>query len=122
MPDLNLEWRGDLSFGPSNDLAVVDGDDFVRQRIERRLFTAVQGYVFHLEYGAGVPQKIGELYQPHDIAAIIRGQMLLEDSVAQDPPPRIQAWTSPEIQGGMIVRIDYTEAASGRQIGLTITF
>lgn len=121
MPDLSLEWKDDFALTASGDLATVDDDDFVRQRIERRLFTAVHGYVFHLDYGAGLPQKIGGLYTPTDIAAIVRSQLFLEDSVARDPPPKISSWTSAEIQGGMIVRIDYTDAPSGRQIGFTIT-
>ena len=121
MADLDLEWNGDFFLTPAGDVSLVDGDDQVRQRIERRLFTSVRGYLWHLEYGAGLPQKVGQNWSPWQISAIVRGQMQLEQSVAQSPPPVVTVWTDPTIQGGMIIKIEYTDAPSGRQIGLTIT-
>jgi hypothetical protein len=121
MADLDLEWYSDFTLTPAGDLNLAEGDDQVRQRIERRLFTAVQGYLWHLEYGAGLPQKVGQSWSAWQIAAIVRGQMQLEESVAQSPPPVVTVWADPTIQGGMIIKIEYTDAPSSRQIGLTIT-
>lgn len=119
MPDLSLEWYDDLQLTNHGDLAVVDGADFVRQRIERRLFTAVKGYVWHLDYGAGLLQKVGGAYTPFQIQSLVRWQLSLEDSVAQAPPPTIKVSAQPG--GGQIIEIDYFEAPSGRQVGITIT-
>lgn len=121
MADVSLPWNTDVDWSVSGDLLTIDGDDMVQQRIERRLFTAVQGYVWHLDYGAGLLQKIGSTYQPGQIEAIVRGQMLLEDTVSQIPAPKIRVWADPNNSGMQIIRIDYVDAPSGRQIGLTIT-
>lgn len=121
MADLLLDWNTDLSLTPSGDLALVDGDDFVRQRIIRRLFTAAQGYVFHLDYGAGMLQKIGGLFTPQQIEAVVRSQLILEDSVAKSPPARISVAWDKTAPGTQIILITYTDAPSGRQISLTIS-
>jgi len=63
MADLWLEWGDDFQVDATGDLLIADGDDEVRQRLERRLFTAVQGYVWHPDYGAGLPQKIGQFFR-----------------------------------------------------------
>lgn len=122
MADIHHEWREDLQWSPTGDLLTAEDGDFVRQRIERRLFTAVRGYVWHTEYGAGLPQKIGGLFQPYQIASLVRAQLALEDSVAQNPPPRVRVSEDRNNPGMQIVRIDYHEAPSGRQIGLTLSF
>lgn len=119
MADLALPWNGDLSLSGAGDLALVDDDDRVRQRIQRRLFTAVHAYVFHLDYGAGLPQKIGETFQPMQIESIVRAQLLVEESVSQVPPPTIAV--AADASGLTVIDISYAEAPSGRQIGLTIS-
>lgn len=121
MADIHHEWREDLQWSPSGDLLTVEDGDMVRQRIQRRLFTAVHGYVWHLEYGAGLPQKIGDSYSTYQIAGIVRSQILLEETVAQNPPPRIFVSEDRNNPGLTIIRIDYYEAPSGRQISLTFS-
>ncbi len=121
MADVALPWNTDLDWGVTGDLLLVDGDDMVQQRIERRLFTAVAGYVWRLDYGAGLLQKIGSNFQPAQIEAIVRGQMLLEDTVAPSPAPKVTVWADPNNPGMQVIRIAYVDAPSGRQIGLTIT-
>lgn len=119
--DIDLRWNDDFTLSPSGDLALVDGQEFLRQRIIRRLLTEVFGYVWHKSYGAGLPQKIGETYQPQQIAAIVRAQMSLEDHVVQDPPPDVKVTKSATNPGAQIVEINYTDAGSSEQIGITIT-
>lgn len=119
MPDVGLEWGTDFALTPAGDLTLVDGGDLTRQRIERRLFTAVRGYLWHLDYGAGLPQKVGSTYQRLQIESIVRGQLLLEASVNQTPPPKIAV--SQPTPGVQVIRIDYTESGTGRQIGFTIS-
>jgi hypothetical protein len=86
MTDLCLEWTGDFVVDSSGDLLTVDGDVEVRQRLERRLFTAVRGYVWHKEYGAGLPQKIGSVLSVSQIQSVVSAQLALEASVATSPP------------------------------------
>lgn len=121
MPDAYLEWGEDFRLTPAGDLALADGDDFARQRIERRLFTSVQGYLWHLEYGAGLPQKVGSTYQPYQIEAIVRAQMLLEESVVANPPPKVKVTTDTNNPGLYVIRIDYTNAPTNRQVALTFS-
>lgn len=119
MPDLNLEWGGDLSFTPSGDISLVDGDIYARQRIERRLFTAINSYFFHLDYGAGLLQKIGAPGVLLSLNALVRSQIALEPSVSPTPAPIVQV-TEPQFQL-FEIDITYTSATSKQQINLTIT-
>ena len=121
MPDLNLPWSTDFTLSPTGDLATVDGDEFLRQRITRRLMTEVFGYVWHKSYGAGLPQKIGSTYQPQQIAAIVRAQRALEESVTQDPPPSVIVSRDANNPGMQVIDITYKDSGSGEQIGITIT-
>lgn len=121
MPDLNLPWSTDFTLSPSGDLATVDGDEFLRQRITRRLMTEVFGYVWHKSYGAGLPQKIGSTYQPQQISAIVRAQMALEDKVVQDPPPTVIVRQDANNSSLQVIDITYKDAGTGEQIGITIT-
>src|SRR6185312_989041 len=89
MADVSLEWNDDFEPDSTGDLLVVDGDDEVRQRLERRLFTATQGYVWHPEYGAGLPQKIGSVLSVSQVRSIVAAQLALEASVATNPPAQL---------------------------------
>ena len=121
MPDVFLEWGGDFQVSATGGLLMADGDDLVRQRLERRLFTAVQGYVWHPEYGAGLPQKIGSVYQPTQIEAIVRSQINMEASVAPNPPPVVKVSVSPNSPNLTEINISYTNAQTGTAVSFTIT-
>jgi phage baseplate assembly protein W len=119
MTDLALEWNDDFQIDSTGDLATVDGDDEVRQRLERRLFTAVQGYVWHPEYGAGLPQDIGKTLSVTQIQSICAAQLALEATVAPNPPAQLSVAAS---QGGVVtISIKYWDAASGVSVSFTIT-
>ena len=119
MTDYWLNWQDDFRVSPQGGLMLVDGDDEVRQRLMRRLFTAVEGYIWHPEYGAGLPQKIGDPWQPTQIEAICRDQVSQEASVAANPPPRVGV---AEIIPGMIsIDIQYTSAQTGAAVQFNIT-
>lgn len=119
MPDLNCEWGSDMSFTPGGDISLVDGDVYARQRIERRLFTAIDAYFFHLDYGAGLLQKIGSPGVLLALTALVRSQIALEASVSPTPAPIVQV-TEPQFQL-FEIQISYTSADSKQQINLTIT-
>ena len=121
MPDASVEWGGDFSLSPTGDLALVDGDDFARQRIERRLLTAVRAYVWHPSYGAGLPQKIGATMSASQVSSIVRAQIALEASVAPAPAPIISVTESQTNVGLFVISIQYTDAPSGRHVSLQLS-
>jgi len=68
--DLYLDWSGDLSFGPSNDLRIATDVAFSNQRVVRRLLTGPEkrdrsgnvtqpaDNLFDPTYGAGLNRDI----------------------------------------------------------------
>lgn len=119
MADVSLEWHDDFQPDSTGDLLVVDGDDEVRQRLERRLFTAVNGYVWHPDYGAGLPQKVGSVFSVAEITAICRAQLNAEASVAPSPPAHL---TVTQRAGGFVtISILYFDAKTGTSVSFAIT-
>ena len=119
MADVSLEWGADFQVDATGDLFIVDGDDEVRQRLERRLFTAAQGYVWHPGYGAGLPQKIGSVLSAGQIQSICAAQLQLEASVAPSPPAQLTV--SAVVNGTVTIGIQYWDAATGESVSFTIT-
>jgi hypothetical protein len=119
MADVSLEWGGDFQIDYSGDLVISDGDTEVRQRIERRLFTAVNGYVWYLNYGAGLPQKIGSTLSVSLIQSIVASQLALEKTVAANPPAQL---TVTGAAGGFVnIAIKYWDNTSGVAVSFQIT-
>jgi hypothetical protein len=121
MAEVSLEWTDDFVLSANLDLLVVDGDVEVRQRLERRLFTAVQGYVWHPEYGAGLPQKIGTTLSVNDIKAVVAAQLALETSVAPNPPAQLTVQASPNQPDNIGIAIKYWDALTGVTVSFQIT-
>ena len=121
MAEVALEWNDDFQVDATGDLLLVSGDVEVRQRLERRLFTAVQGYVWHPEYGAGLPQKIGSVLSVYDIQALVVSQLALEASVAPSPPAQITVTQDPNEPDLIAIAIKYWDASSGVAVSFTIT-
>lgn len=119
MADIDLEWKGDFTLSASGDLTMADGDDMVRQHIERRLFTAVQGYTFHQEYGAGLPQRIGLVSRARDIQSLVRANIALETTVAKIPVPFITVDPDETVSGLYNILIQYTDFATGAAVSLS---
>ena len=125
MADLFAWWRQDLTLLPDGDLLMASavsktgvltpasGTAEGEQRVLRRLMTTAGQYIWHLEYGAGLPGFVGQPSQLDAIQAIIISQMLLEDVVAQDPPPQVQVQT---ILNGITVNISYIDNNVGKQV------
>lgn len=121
MADLSLEWGSDFGVDSTGDILVVDGDDEVRQRLERRLFTATQGYVWHPQYGAGLPQKIGSVLSIPQIKSIVASQLAMEQSVATSPPAQLTVAGSTNDTGVVSISIKYWDAKTGVSVSFTIT-
>lgn len=127
MSDLFHWWRQDLTIMPSGDLMVCRGIEPTgsampscatvegEQRVLRRLLTAPGSYIWHLEYGAGLPGYVGQPVLPSALNAVIISQMFLEDTVARDPLPTVR--TSP-ILDGIATNIAYRDNNVGRIVTL----
>lgn len=118
--DLYHYFGGDISGSATADLQPVNGSIRGKQRILRRLLTNPRevlpsgeilppDYIFHPDYGAGLPRKVGDVFDGPKIKALIRGQILLEESVAKSPEPQI---TVDEIPNGIACKISYVDAIS----------
>ena len=85
--DIGHVFGGDLELSPTGDLARVNLVERSKERVLRRLLTNPGDYLMHPTYGAGLPGLIGSTINETKTAALIKGQMLLEASVVQNPPP-----------------------------------
>lgn len=116
MNDLNHYIGGDLILSPTGSLSPADGVLRGKQRILRRLLTNPGDYLFHPEYGAGLGQYVGALMNVAQIKALIRGQVLMEEGVAQSPAPAITVTPS---NNTLAVTIAYTDSATGEPVTLS---
>jgi len=117
--DIYHYWSGDLSASAGGDILTVDGTELGQQRVLRRLLTNPGDYVFHPDYGAGLPAFVGQPLDPGKVAALIRSHILLEDSVASMPPPQITVATNPTDPSSIAVTIAYNDAANGKPVVLS---
>jgi hypothetical protein len=111
MADLSHLWGADLQVSPTGDLALATGTALTQQRILRRLLTNPGDYIWHLDYGAGLPRFVGTPGAAGGIQAVIRGQICLGASVAQTPEPVIDVQS--DQTGKVYVQIRYVDATSG---------
>lgn len=109
MSDLHHFIGGDLSVSATGDLLAADGPVKTQHRILRRLLTSVGDYLWHPSYGAGVGRLVGQVIDLQHITGLIRGQMLIETSVAQKPEPVIAVRA---ITDGVSCSIRYTDAVT----------
>lgn len=109
MNDLSQYFGSDLVSSPTGDLGPIDGPVRGQQRILRRLLTSPGDYLWHPDYGAGLPKYVGQTLDVAAIRALILGQMRLEACVAKSPDPEINVQTIPN---GLTVAIRYLDASS----------
>jgi hypothetical protein len=117
LADVNHWYGGDLLLSDTGDLARVARADRSRQRVVRRLMTAHHDYLSHPDYGAGLPGEIGANTDLPRVSALLRGQMLLEESVAGAPEPVVRL---SEIADG--VRADISYVVAPEQIPTLLSF
>lgn len=90
MADISHSFGGDLALSPSGDLQVAPTPAIVtQQRVLRRLLSPLGSYVWHPEYGAGLPAMVGEPAQEQRIRGTIFAQMALEEGVGAEPAPSV---------------------------------
>jgi len=118
--DLWHYWGGDLASSNAGDLQQVTGTERGQQRVLRRLLTNPGEYIWHPEYGGGLPGKIGSTFDADALIAIIRSQLALEpDVVAQTPVPQVSVTPLAADTTGFSVQISYTDAASNTPVVLS---
>lgn len=113
MPDIDLPWGTDFNLTPSGDLATCDGAEQTRQHFLRRLLTAVQGYIWHPEFGIGIPQRIGKVARTSVIAALVRAQAAQEATIARTPVPKVSVDYIDTTPGLYVISVKYTNAITG---------
>jgi phage baseplate assembly protein W len=120
LSDLYHYFGTDLTPSNTGDVLTVSAITRGQQRVLRRLLTNPGDYIFQPEYGAGLAAWIGA---PADLAAmraLIRGQMLLEPSVAAQPEPDVSVLPiANQAGGGFAVAISYIDAPSGEPVVLS---
>lgn len=112
MPDVGHFFGSDMQVSASGDLLMVDGLDLTTQRLIRRLMTAANAYIWHTDYGAGVPQRIGDNTNTTAIKAAIASQIYKDGLVASNPAPII---TTTATFNTVNVHIKYTSRVTGKQ-------
>ena len=121
MPDVFLDWNDDFIVSSSGGLLLAEGDDWSNQRIIRRLCTAVNSYVWHQEYGAGLLQRIGRPARAGAVQALVRAQIALEQSVAPQPAPQVTVVEDANQLGLFTITIQYLSNATGEPVTLSFT-
>ncbi|MBS0558423.1 MAG: hypothetical protein JSR21_00030 [Proteobacteria bacterium] len=120
MYDLWQQWGSDLAVGATGDLATTDGSPAGEQRVLRRLMTNPGDYIWHLPYGAGLAQFVGQQVDPLQITAVIRSQIFKESVVARSPEPAITVRLE-TADGSVYAQIRYTDALSNTTRLLTLS-
>ena len=121
--DLNHLWGQDIVTSPTGDLGVVSAGTRSQQRVIRRLLTnpldanGPPDYPLHPTYGAGLARYVGQAVDAGKLRALIRGQMLLEDSAARNPEPQITATRPDPSTSSFYIR--YTLAGTGAPVTLS---
>jgi hypothetical protein len=115
--DINHLWGQDALPSSTGDLGAVGDVLRSQQRVLRRLLTnpadsnGPPDYALHPTYGAGLPRYVGMNVDNAKLRTLIRGQMMLEDSVVRNPEPQITVTqTNPTT---ISIYIRYTVAGSG---------
>lgn len=116
--DVSHYWGSDLGAGVTGDLALSSATVRGQQRVLRRLLTNPGDYIFHPDYGAGLPMLVGKPLDSVKIAALIRSQILLEAAVAQTPAPQITVRRPNQDPTAIAVEIAYQDAATSAPIVL----
>lgn len=117
--DLSLDIGGDLVLDAGNGLATVTADDWVRQRVLRRLLTNPGDYIWDVSYGGGLRSQIGNVIAAGQIAASIRRQLQLEAAIATSPAPQVSV--SDSGNGTIDTTITYADAADGTTSRVALT-
>lgn len=116
LQDIDHTWGSDVALTPTGDFGRVSGLDRSKQRVLRRLMTPIKGYLFHRDYGGGLPERIGTILNLAEIRALIRTQMQLEASVSRASPIKVGV---SQITNGVSVDLAYTALPDRQPVALS---
>lgn len=111
----------DLTVNEKGGLTLVDSLDETNQRVMRRLLSAVRGYIWHLDYGAGLPQFVGDVRSNSKlgkIKSLVVSNVLKEETVAKTPTPTVKFDI---IADGIACTINYKSSINDKSYVLTFT-
>lgn len=111
MQDLAHYFGNDISVSATGDLLGIDGSVKTQQRLLRRLLTNPGDLLFHPDYGAGLGKWVGKTLDVAAVTALVRGQVLMESAVQQQPEPVVAVT---EIANGLACSVKYVDALSGQ--------
>ena len=114
--DLSHTVGFDLSFDATGDLQLTQGREKGQQRLLRRLLTDTGTYLFHLDYGAGLPAQVGEQMDRQRLQTLIRRQLSQEVGIAVQPAPEM---TVVPARDGVSVSLRYWEVATSQSVALS---
>lgn len=82
MPELDLEFNGDLILDQEGGLQHAAPGDALRQRIFRRVLTNPGEYIYHVDYGIGLGDLVGRTMNRDQIEKLKQRviQGILEDA------------------------------------------
>ncbi|MBX9901259.1 MAG: phage tail protein [Burkholderiaceae bacterium] len=115
MTDLNHYIGGDLGVSPTGDLLLASDTIEGQQRVLRRLLTNPGEYIWHTDYGAGLPQEVGQVTDARRIRGVVRSQIFNEDIVLRSPDPTILVTAIPN---GVSARIQYVDSTTKKPVAL----
>jgi hypothetical protein len=118
LTDASHTYGGDLSWSPSNDLAIVTGSAEGQQRVLRRVLTIAGNYIWNLTYGGGASGLVGTTATATQVEATMRAQMFQEACVTQNPPPLV---TVNPFTNGLSVFIQYTDSETADPVILSFS-
>jgi hypothetical protein len=105
----------DLILAANGDLLLAGGQLQTQQRLMRRLFTNAGDYIWHLDYGAGLPARVGRKANAAVITGVIRGQLFLEATIAPSPPPTVALTVG--ANSVVVANVTYTDASTNQPVG-----
>lgn len=118
MSDISHTLGYDIDLAENGDLAIASGSDIGKQRIIRRLCTNPGDYIFWLDYGAGLPQRIGTTDTLADISSTILEQMKMEPSISESPTPSIKMYNLND--GTRRISVQYSDSNTDETILMEI--
>ncbi|RUT27440.1 phage tail protein [Asaia sp. W19] len=86
MMGLSHYFGEDLSLDQGGALNTVAGSLSTRQNILRRLCTNPGAYLWHIDYGAGLPSRVGQPVREDATKGLIARQLALEAGIDQKSP------------------------------------
>ena len=119
MGDASHNFGSDLDLSASGDFLYVEGDAETTQHVIKRLLTPAGAYIWHLLYGAGLGQFVGQPENALAIENVVRSQIFQEQDVAQLPEPVVTTTGNPD--GTVTVDIAYADATTGASKMLSFT-